>query len=90
MAKNPAWRLALAAFGALLAGACATQPTTPLLERKFQQTAAQYQRFQHEGKVVYCKKGAVPKCITEDGLRRQVEDHERNRNSVSYWRSPPG
>ena len=84
------FRTVLLSSGVLFVAACATQPTTPLLERKFQQTAATYQKFQHEGKLVYCKKGAVPECITEAGLRRQVENYERNRNTVSYWRAPPG
>ncbi len=90
MARTRVLRSALLATGVLFVAACATQPTTPLLERKFQQTASKYQKFLHEGQVVYCKKGAVPECITETGLRRQVENYERSRNTVGYWRSPPG
>lgn len=89
MARNHVLRSVLAS-GVLFVAACATQPTTPLLERKFQQTASQYEKFQHEGKVVYCKKGEVPECITESGLRKQVEDFHRTRNAVGYTRSPPG
>jgi hypothetical protein len=89
MAKH-VFRSALLASGVLFLTACNTQLRTPLLERKFQQTAATYEKFQHEGKIVYCKKSAVPQCITEAALRRQVEIYERNRNTVGYWRSPPG
>jgi hypothetical protein len=89
MARTHVFRSLLAASGMLFVAACATQPTTPLLERKFQQTAASYEKFQHEGQVVYCKKGTVPQCITEAALRRQVEDYERDRNTVGYWRAPP-
>jgi hypothetical protein len=90
MATKHIFRSVLLASGVLFVAACATQPATPLLERKFQQTAQHYQKFQHEGQIVYCKKEAVPVCLTEAALRRQVENFQRNRNSVSYWRAPPG
>lgn len=89
MARTHVFRSLIVASGVLFVAACATQPATPLLERKFQQTAATYEKFQHEGQVVYCKKDAVPRCITEAGLRRQVENYQRNRNTVGYWRAPP-
>jgi hypothetical protein len=90
MSRKQVFRSVLIATGVLFVGACATQPGTPLLERKFQQTAKHYEKFQHEGKTVYCRKDAVPQCITEAGLRRQVEDHLRYRNAVGYTRIPPG
>jgi hypothetical protein len=92
MARNRVFRSVLIVSGVLLIAACATQPRESLLERKFQQTAKHYQKFQHEGRTVYCRKDLPPgeQCITEAALRRQVEHHERYRNAVSYTRSPPG
>jgi hypothetical protein len=86
------FRSVLLLAGVLALAACAT-PTdrTPLLEKKFQRAAKHYQKFQHEGQVVYCRKdGPNVHCLTEPQLRRQVESYERNRNAVSYARIPPG
>ena len=104
MARNSVFRSVLLAAGALLMGACASQPDswpgtaavpgtaaapapTPLLEKKFQQAAKQYDKYQHEGQVVYCKRGATrslppTECITESALRLQVENMQRSRNPV--------
>jgi len=99
MARNHVVRSVLLAAGVLLIGACASQPVSspasaavpsPLLEKKFQQAAAHYQKLQHEGQVVYCKKekvltSAVPvvQCLSESELRLQVENSERWRNPVA-------
>lgn len=57
---------------------------TPLLEKKFQREANNYEQYQFEGQMVYCQRGAtrsMPKsCFTEAALRRQVEEYQRNRN----------
>ena len=92
MAKNHVLRSVLVVSSVLLIAACASQPRTPLLERKFQQTAQHYEKYQLDGQTVYCRKDLPPgrQCLTEDALRRQVENYERNRNAVSYTRSPPG
>lgn len=93
MAANRVLRSILLTAGALLIGACASQPAsrpdgvTPLLEKKFQQAARHYLKFQHEGQTVYCKKGATRSlppadCITESALRLQVENYEKRRNTV--------
>jgi len=100
--RNRVFRSVLLAAGVVLLAACASQPastlgaaavpatapaTTPLLERKFQQAARNYLKFQHEGQTVYCKRGATRSlpytdCITESQLRLQVENFERSRNPV--------
>jgi outer membrane biogenesis lipoprotein LolB len=79
----------LLAAGVLLMTACASQPEGALLEKKFQQAAQHYQKFQHEGRTVYCKKekvltSAVPvtQCLSEAELRLRVENSERHRNAV--------
>jgi hypothetical protein len=83
-------RSVLLAAGVLSLAACATQPgSTPLLEKKFQREANHYMQYQHEGMVVYCKRGATrslppSECITETGLRARVESYERDRNPVMY------
>lgn len=97
MASISIIRSVLLATGALLIAGCATQPAsqpgtelswadTPLLEKKFQREANNYQKIQHEGQTVYCKRGptrSMPmNCITEVGLRKQVETFERDRNGV--------
>jgi outer membrane biogenesis lipoprotein LolB len=89
MATNQVFRSVLLACGALLIGACASQPaSSPLLEKKFQREANNYQKFEHEGQAVYCKRGATKSmpltdCITERGLRLQVENFQRSRNAVA-------
>jgi len=97
MARNRVFRSVLLAAGVLLIAACASQPVssparesvpTPLLEMKFQRAAKQYDRqYQHEGQIVYCKRGATrslppTECITETALRLQVENYQTMRNSV--------
>jgi len=68
----------------------ATAPAAnTLLEKKFQRAAKQYEKFEHEGQTMYCKKekttmSNIPQvqCLTESQLRKQVEDFERSRNAV--------
>ncbi|HET9473652.1 MAG TPA: HEAT repeat domain-containing protein [Steroidobacteraceae bacterium] len=72
------------------AAAPATAPAaTTLLEKKFQRAAKQYEKYQHEGQTVYCKKEKttmsnipVTQCLTESQLRQQVENYERSRNAA--------
>jgi hypothetical protein len=86
----------LLATGALMIAACASQPVSTstaeasLAEKNFQQTAQHYQKFQHDGQTVYCKKekvitSAIPatRCLTEAALREQVHNAQRSRNAVS-------
>jgi hypothetical protein len=95
MASNRVFRSVLLATGVLLIAACASQTTssparasdpTPLLEMKFQRAAKHYDlKFQHEGQIVYCKRGATrslppTECIYESALRVQVENYQRSRN----------
>jgi len=83
-------RSVLLAASVLSLAACATQAdSTPLLEKKFQREANNYVKYQHQGMVVYCKRGATrsmppTECITEQGLRLQVEAMQRSRNAVTY------
>jgi hypothetical protein len=90
---------ALLAGGALLIAACASHPVsspalpsdpTPLLEEKFQIAVKQYEKFEHDGQTMYCRKdkvatSAIPivQCLTEPQLRLEVENHERWRNPVT-------
>ena len=59
---------------------------TTLLEKKFQRAAKHYEKFQHEGQTMYCKRTGTKSmpytCLTEAELRQQVEDYERSRNAV--------
>jgi hypothetical protein len=96
MARNRVYCSALLTAGVLLIAVSALQAATPpapaethatLLERKFQQEAQSYMKFQDKGQIVYCKKekslgSAVPavQCISEYQLRLQVENRERSRN----------
>jgi outer membrane biogenesis lipoprotein LolB len=91
MSRKPVFRSILLAASALLMAACASQPastsaaTSSLLERRFLQAAQHYQRFQHEGQIVLCKKEPGTKntkCITETQLRLQVENEVRMRDPV--------
>jgi hypothetical protein len=98
MGTSQVFRSVLLASGVLLIAACASHPVSspasatvpgPLLEKKFEIAAAQYQKFQHEGQTMYCRKekvvtSAVPvaQCLTEPQLRLQVENSERWRNPV--------
>ena len=89
MAKNSILNSLLLAAGVLILGACASQPaSTSLLEKKFEREASNYLKFEHEGQAVYCKRGAtrsmLRECITERGLRLQVEEMQRSRNPVTY------
>ena len=70
-------------------------PPTTLLEKKFQRAAKNYEKFQHEGQTIYCKKEKVTisnipqvQCLTESQLRQQVEDSERSRNPVQRGGPP--
>ncbi len=98
MARNHVFRSVLLASGVFLMVACASKPVsspatvaiTPLLEKKFQIVARNYQMFQHEGQTVYCKKEKVTfsnipqvQCLSESQLRREVEGFERWRNPVA-------
>jgi len=97
MASNRVFHSVLLAAGVLLMAACTSQPVsspatasvpTPLLEMKFQRAARHYDRqYEHEGQVVYCKRGATrslppTECITESALRLQVENTQKTRNGV--------
>jgi hypothetical protein len=80
---------------ALVLGACASQPEASLLDTKFERAAKHYQKFQHEGQVVYCKKekpsfSNIPavQCLTESTLRLQVEDMHNTRNPVTRGGPP--
>jgi|SRR5688572_3113590 len=88
MPSNRVFRTVLLTATVVLVGACASQPEESLLETQFQRTAKQYQKYQHEGQVVYCKRGATrsmppTECIYESALRLQVENMQRSRNAVA-------
>lgn len=100
MANNRVFRSVLLASGVLLMAACASQPAAttapaavsapPLLDKKFQLAARHYQKFQHEGQTVYCKKEKVTntnipqvQCFSESQLRQEVENFEKWRNPVA-------
>jgi hypothetical protein len=86
----------LAAGIALIAG-CATPTRSPtasadgaLLQKKFERAAKHYDKYQHEGQVVYCKKEkpitsaiSAVQCLSEDQLRQEVASFERWRNPVA-------
>jgi hypothetical protein len=96
MVRNRVFRAALLAAGVSLIAASALQAASPpdpaetqtaLLEKKFQQTAQSYMKFQDKGEIVYCKKekpitSAIPavQCLSESQLRLKVENRERSRN----------
>lgn len=93
MARHSVLHSVLLAAGVLLVGACASQPQGALLEKQFQQTAKHYDKYQHEGQVVYCKRGATrsmppTECITESALRLQVDNNQRSRNPVQRGGPP--
>ena len=95
MAGNRVFRTVLLTATVVLVGACASQPQESLLETQFQRTAKQYQKYQHEGQVVYCKRGATRsmpprECIYESALRQQVADTQRSRNAVARGGIPHG
>jgi len=99
MATNNVFRSVLVAAGLVLMAACASQPVsspataaapTPLLEKKFERAVVHYQKYQHEGQVVYCKKekrfmSNIPEmqCLSESQLRAEIESYERWRNPVA-------
>lgn len=80
----------LLAAGVFATVACAAEPRTTLLEKKFQRAAATYQKYDVKGQTWYCKKGEpatftrLPgvQCLTEPQLREAVASYERNRNPV--------
>jgi hypothetical protein len=89
MATNRVFRSVLLAAGLVLMAGCASQPNSiPLQEKLFQREANNYDaEFLYEGQKVFCKRGATRslpyrECITEAGLRRQVENSHRERNDV--------
>ena len=92
MVTNHAFRSLLLATGVLLLAACATPPeqaSTPLDEKYFQREATNYQKFLHDGQIVYCQSepnvgSLIPHkmCITEEALRQRVENFRRERNAV--------
>ena len=101
MRSHRVFPVCLLSAGVLVLAACATsQPRGALLEKKFQQTAKYYDKYQHEGQLVYCKRGATRSmppvdCITESALRLQVENYQRTRNPMErggppYVDSVPG
>jgi hypothetical protein len=72
---------------ALLLGACATQSDQTVIDKRFERVAKQYQQYQYEGQVIYCKRGATrslppTECVTEAALRERVDEHQRSRNGV--------
>lgn len=91
MARIPAYRCFVLAAGAFVLAACATQPASQtLLDKKFESTAKHYDKYRHEGQVVYCKKekpitSSIPAvhCLSEDQLRQEVASFERWRNPVA-------
>jgi len=90
----------LVSASTLLAGACASQSASrseSLDDRYFQTEVRNYQKLQHEGRVIYCQNqptaaSLVPYkgCITETALRLRVENSRRARNTVAQTRVPPG
>ena len=71
----------------------ATAPTTnTLLEKKFQRAAKQYEKFQHEGQTMYCKRTGTKSmpytCLTESQLRSEVQSYERWRNPIQRGGPP--
>ena len=100
--RNRVFRTVLLAAGVLLIAACASPSVstpdtaapaaTPLLEKKFQIAATHYEKFQHEGQTLYCKRVGTRSmgysCLSEPQLRREVESFERWRNPVVRGRTP--
>ena len=72
--------------------ACAAEPGTTLLEKKFQRAAATYVKYDVHGQPMYCKKNGVTtfsrlpgyECLTEPQLRERVRSDERWRNQIAY------
>jgi hypothetical protein len=91
MREIPALRYLLLVAGTLTVAACTIQPPShTLLDKKFERAARHYDKYQHEGQVVYCKKekvitSAIPAvhCLSEDQLRQEVASFERWRNPVA-------
>jgi len=100
MASNRVLSSALLASGVLLIAACASRPPSSsasaglLDEKYFQAEARKYQKFQHEGQVMYCtsdgsNNSLIPytgagkrQCISEFQLRQAVENYRRTRNAT--------
>ena len=95
MAKDHVFLSILLAAGTLLIAACASQPTSSLDDKYFQAEAKKYEKFQHEGQVVYCTSEGgnstlIPytgagkrQCVSESQLRLAVENYRRSRNRVA-------
>ncbi len=96
MATNRVLSAIFLAAGVLLVGACTSQPASrqSLDDRYFQAEARNYEKFQHEGQVVYCStaetsdRALIPyvghvRCISEASLRNAVSDWRRSRNAVA-------
>jgi outer membrane biogenesis lipoprotein LolB len=98
MTQYSVFRFSLLACGVALVGACASQPAaTSLLDKKFERAARNYQTYQHEGQVVYCKRDKATlsnisekQCFTEAQLRSEVESFERRRNTSIGTPIPAG
>jgi len=104
MAKHAFLSLLLLA-GAISMVAIASDPAVPVTsaasdqaraakldEEYFQRVVRAYQKYQHDGQIVYCKKEkpigssvATMQCITETALRAQVENARRARNPVTPY-----
>jgi hypothetical protein len=97
MARNTVFSSALLAASVLLISACASPPrsSTPADspgERLFQREAANYLKFENDGKTVYCTRekngnSLIPytghvRCVSESQLRQTVENWQRTRNPV--------
>ena len=87
MDTNRVFRPGLIAAWVVALAACASPPPKgSLAEKQFQQAAQEYQKFEKDGKVVYCKMSRakiIPEtCVSDSELRAQVHDYQRSRSTV--------
>jgi hypothetical protein len=88
MATQRIFRAGLIAGTVAALAACASQPAPEgsLAEKQFQQAAQQYQKFERDGKTVYCRMAhsrIIPEtCLSDSELRAQVHDYQRSRSTV--------
>ena len=75
-----------------MAAAVEPSPAATLDEEYFQRAVRDYQKYQHDGQIVYCKKerpigSSVPavQCVTESALRARIENARRSRNAVAPY-----